>query len=41
MKQWPKQIRLIHGEDPAKQQLAEVLRARYRDAGKAGDISIP
>ena len=41
MKQWPKHIRLIHGEDPAKQQLAEVLRARYRDAGKDGDISIP
>ncbi|WP_263263292.1 MBL fold metallo-hydrolase [Pseudomonas sp. RIT-PI-S] len=41
MKEWPKAIRLIHGEDQAKQRLAEVLEARYREAGKEGDVSIP
>lgn len=41
MKEWPKEIRLIHGEDQAKQRLAEVLRARYREAGKNGEIAIP
>lgn len=41
MKEWPKEIRLIHGEDSAKQHLAEVLEARYREAGKDGQITIP
>lgn len=41
MKTWPKEIRLIHGEDQAKERLAEVLRTRYQDAGKEGEISIP
>ncbi|WP_434458586.1 MBL fold metallo-hydrolase [Stutzerimonas urumqiensis] len=41
MKQWPSEIRLIHGEDQAKQRLAEVLRARYREAGKQGQVTIP
>ncbi|BBP65144.1 MBL fold hydrolase [Pseudomonas sp. Cab53] len=41
MKAWPGEIRLIHGEDQAKQRLAEVLRARYREAGQEGQISIP
>ncbi|MDO7899372.1 MBL fold metallo-hydrolase [Pseudomonas citrulli] len=41
MKTWPGEIRLIHGEDQAKQRLAEVLRARYEEAGKQGRISIP
>ncbi|WP_426153073.1 MBL fold metallo-hydrolase RNA specificity domain-containing protein [Pseudomonas sp. DC3000-4b1] len=41
MKQWPKEIRLIHGEDQAKLCLAEVLESRYREAGKEGRISIP
>ena len=41
MKEWPKEIRLIHGEDSAKQHLAEVLEARYREAGKDGHITIP
>ncbi len=41
MKEWPKQIRLIHGEDQAKQRLAEVLEARYRAAGKEGQVTIP
>jgi len=41
MKQWPQEIRLIHGEEPAKQRLAEVLESRYREAGKAGRITIP
>ena len=41
MTEWPKEIRLIHGEDQAKQRLADVLRARYREAGKNGEIAIP
>ena len=41
MKEWPTEIRLIHGEDPAKQRLAEILRERYRVAGKGGEITIP
>ncbi|MBA1275337.1 MBL fold metallo-hydrolase [Stutzerimonas azotifigens] len=41
MKEWPKEIRLIHGEDQAKQRLATVLKARYREAGKEGQVTIP
>ncbi|MGN8342483.1 MBL fold metallo-hydrolase RNA specificity domain-containing protein [Pseudomonas sp. SMV71] len=41
MKEWPKEIRLIHGEEQAKQRLAEVLQARYREAGREGRITIP
>jgi len=41
MKQWPKDIRLIHGEAQAKQRLAAVLKARYREAGKEGQVTIP
>ncbi|WP_444816158.1 MBL fold metallo-hydrolase RNA specificity domain-containing protein, partial [Stutzerimonas frequens] len=41
MQQWPKEIRLIHGEDQAKQRLAEVLRARYEKAGRQGRVVIP
>ena len=41
MKEWPVEIRLIHGEDQAKHRLAEVLEARYREAGKSGRVTIP
>ncbi len=41
MKQWPKEIRLIHGEDQAKRTLADVLEARYREAGKQPQVVIP
>lgn len=41
MKQWPGEIRLIHGEPQAKQRLAELLRARYREAGQPGEVTIP
>lgn len=41
MKQWPSEIRLIHGEPQAKQRLAELLRARYREAGQPGEVTIP
>jgi metallo-beta-lactamase family protein len=41
MKEWPQEIRLIHGEDQAKQSLAQVLEARYREAGKEGRVMIP
>ena len=41
MKQWPTEIRLIHGEQQAKQRLAEVLEERLREAGKKGLVTIP
>lgn len=41
MKEWPAEIRLIHGEDQAKRRLAEVLEARYAEAGKQGRVTIP
>ena len=41
MKKWPTEIRLIHGEDQAKQRLAEILRGKYRDAGKDGTVTVP
>lgn len=41
MKEWPGEIRLIHGEDQANQCLAEVLEARYQEAGKQGRLTIP
>ncbi|MGA6097502.1 MBL fold metallo-hydrolase RNA specificity domain-containing protein [Stutzerimonas marianensis] len=41
MKEWPTEIRLIHGEDQAKQRLAELLKSRYRDVGKQGRITVP
>ena len=41
MKEWPQEIRLIHGEEAAKRQLADVLEARYREAGKVGRVNIP
>ncbi|MBA1204534.1 MBL fold metallo-hydrolase [Pseudomonas capeferrum] len=41
MREWPKEIRLIHGEDEAKRCLAEVLEANYREAGREGRVVIP
>jgi len=41
MRNWPNEIRLIHGEDQAKQCLAELLRQRYNDAGMPGNVVIP
>ena len=41
MKEWPMEIRLIHGEDQAKQRLAELLKSRYRDVGKQGRVTVP
>jgi metallo-beta-lactamase family protein len=40
MKEWLRRIRLFHGEDQAMQRLAEVLRARYREAGKDGETPL-
>lgn len=41
MQQWPSEVRLIHGEDQAKQRLAEVLRERYEQASRQGRVVIP
>lgn len=41
MQKWPSEIRLIHGESQAKRCLAEVLQARYHEAGKHGRVTIP
>lgn len=41
MQAWPREIRLIHGEDQSKRCLAQVLTERYREVGREVDISIP
>lgn len=41
MKEWPGEIRLIHGEQQAKQCLAEQLQACYRERARSVRISIP
>lgn len=41
MQAWPSHIRLIHGEPEAKQCLAGVLEARYRESGHEGRVHIP
>ena len=41
MSEWPKEIRLIHGEGQAKQQLAKVLEVKYQEAGRKGQVTIP
>jgi len=33
-------VAFFHGEDQAMQRLAEVLRARYREAGKDGEMPL-
>ena len=34
MTRWPREIRLVHGEDQAKRGLAESLRQLYQDSGQ-------
>jgi metallo-beta-lactamase family protein len=41
MRHWPSQIRIVHGDPQAKQQLAEKLRQAYRQAGKSVKVDIP
>ncbi|HAG19741.1 MAG TPA: MBL fold hydrolase, partial [Pseudomonas sp.] len=41
MQHWPSEVRLIHGEDQAKQRLAKVLRERYEQASRQGRVVIP
>ncbi len=39
MKEWPPEIRLVHGETQAKRSLANALAAQYEHAGKEVVIS--
>lgn len=41
MSQWPAQIRLIHGEEPARKALAKELLGLYRAQNKVVDVLIP
>lgn len=41
MRHWPEQVRLVHGEEGAKRELAKVLRAQARKAGKTLEVVIP
>ena len=41
MQRWPEQVRLIHGDDGAKQALATLLREKMRAAAHPCDIVIP
>lgn len=41
MRHWPSEIRLVHGEDGAKQQLARALQERYRHNARNVTIHTP
>jgi len=41
MRQWPSQVRIVHGEAAAKRELAERIKARYRQAQRSVDVVIP
>jgi metallo-beta-lactamase family protein len=41
MRHWPEEVRLIHGEQTAKQALAEALRARAVEKQRHMEIVIP
>jgi len=41
MRHWPEQVRLVHGEVGAKRELAKVLRAQARKAGKTLEVVMP
>jgi len=38
MTHWPEEIHLVHGDDQAKQALAEALRQRYQESAQEGKI---
>ena len=41
MQTWPKQVRLVHGEMPAKKALARALKNMYQAQGSIVDVQIP
>lgn len=41
MRQWPREIRLVHGESQAKARLAQVIEEHYRQVGEQVEIVIP
>jgi metallo-beta-lactamase family protein len=41
MRHWPSEVRLVHGDDGAKQALARQLQEKARRAGKVLDVVIP
>ncbi|MEX6502151.1 MBL fold metallo-hydrolase RNA specificity domain-containing protein [Pseudomonas zhanjiangensis] len=41
MRDWPSQVRIVHGEARAKSELAERIQARYRQAKRSVEVVIP
>lgn len=41
MSAWPNEIRLVHGDKPARRALADALRERYVDQSSDVDILLP
>lgn len=41
MQTWPKEVRLVHGEMPAKKALASALKNMYQAQGRSVDVQIP
>jgi metallo-beta-lactamase family protein len=41
MRQWPAEVRLVHGDPDAKEQLSDMLIAPYRSKGLPGEMIIP
>ncbi|SDH17574.1 metallo-beta-lactamase family protein [Pseudomonas benzenivorans] len=41
MRQWPSQVRIVHGETGAKRELAERIKAQYRQAERNVEVVIP
>jgi metallo-beta-lactamase family protein len=41
MREWPSEVRLVHGDNPARQALAQVLRERYTDQDRQVTIILP
>ncbi len=41
MRQWPRQVRIVHGEAGVKREFAERIEARYRQAERSVEVVIP
>jgi metallo-beta-lactamase family protein len=41
MRQWPSQVRIVHGETGAKREFAEHIKAHYRQAQRSVEVVIP
>ena len=41
MRSWPSEVRIVHGDPAAKQQMAQVLSDRYAQSGRRLNVQIP